>query len=60
MIPALNNLTPANKQKILAALQKELAPQNPTISVGKQKRNPKSVDPADAQLLATAKKQGKI
>ena len=59
----LKDMTPANKQKILASLQKELVPpveKEPTVSVGKQKRNPKAVDPADAQLLATAKKQGKI
>jgi hypothetical protein len=59
----LKGLTPANKQKILASLQKELVPpveKDPTISVGKQKRNKKAVDPADAQLLAAAKKQGKI
>jgi hypothetical protein len=59
----LKGLTPANKQKILNTLQKELtvpAEKNPAISVGKQKRNGKTVDPADAQLLAAAKKQGKI
>ena len=59
----LKDMTPANKQKILASLQKELVPpveKEPTITVGKQKRNKKAVDPADAQLLAAAKKQGKI
>jgi hypothetical protein len=59
----LKDMTPANKQKILASLQKELvtpAVKEPTVTVGKQKRNRKAVDPADAQLLATAKKQGKI
>ena len=56
----IQGLTPKQKQALLANLQQELAPQNTTVSVGKQKRNSKSVDPADAQLLATAKKQGKI
>ena len=59
----LKGLTPTNKQKILNTLQKELtvpAEKEPTITVGKQKRSKKTVDPADAQILAAAKKQGKI
>jgi len=56
----LKGLNTKQKQALLTTLQKELAPQNTTVSVGKQKRNSKTIDPADAQLLATAKKQGKI
>jgi hypothetical protein len=59
----LKDLTPTQKQTILTNLQKELGTQvkkEPTVTVGKQKQSKKTVDPADAQLLATAKKQGKI
>jgi hypothetical protein len=63
----LNKLNSTQKKQLLASLEKELgitqkkpATKSPTVTVGKQKRNNKSVDPADAQLLAAAKKQGKI
>jgi hypothetical protein len=68
----MKDFSPGQKKIVLQALQKELnndlakkqpntpVKKEPTITVGKQKRSAKVVDPADAQLLATAKKQGKI
>jgi catalase len=53
----LKGMTPENKQKILASLQKELA-NNSTSSIGGQKLDPN--DPADAKMLDMLKKQGKI
>lgn len=57
----MQGLTPRQKQSVLTALQAELGKNTqPAVSVGKQTKNKKAIDPADAQLLATAKKQGKI
>lgn len=57
----MQGLSTRQKQSVLTALQTELGKNTqPSVSVGKQSKNKNAVDPADAQLLATAKKQGKI
>lgn len=57
----MQGLSTRQKQSVLTALQAELGKNTqPSVSVGKQSKNKNAVDPADAQLLATAKKQGKI
>ena len=53
----LKDLTPANKQKILAALQKELAKDSELSIVGK-KLDPNN--PEDAKIIDMLKKQGKL
>jgi hypothetical protein len=57
----MQGLSTRQKQSILQSLQAELGKTSPTtVSVGKQTKNKNAVDPADAQLLAAARKQGKI
>jgi len=57
----MQGLSTRQKQSILKSLQNEVGKTSqPTISVGKQKNNKKTVDPSDARLLAVAKQQGKI
>lgn len=57
----MQGLSTRQKQSILQSLQAELGKNTqPAVSVGKQTKNKNAIDPADAQLLATAKKQGKI
>ena len=57
----MQGLSTRQKQSILQSLQAELGKTSPTtVSVGKQTKNKNAIDPADAQLLAAAKKQGKI
>ena len=53
----LKDLTPENKQKILAALQKELA-NDSDLSVGGNKLDPNNPD--DAKMIDMLKKQGKL
>ena len=53
----LKDLTPANKQKILAALQKELA-KDSELSIGGKKLDPNN--PEDAKIIDMLKKQGKL
>ena len=72
LINMMKNLSPNQQKIVYRTLQKEFnvepaktqkatsVEKEPIISVGKQKRSAKTVDPADAQLYAAAKKQGKI
>ena len=53
----LKDLNPANKQKILAALQKELA-KDSKLSIGGKNLDPN--DPEDAKIIDMLKKQGKL
>jgi len=60
----MKNFTTQQKKSVLQTLTRdlsiELAKKEPKVTVGKQKRSTKAIDPVDAQLLAAAKKQGKI